>query len=607
MKRNIIIIFTIGLFLALGCEKIPLGNAFLNKAPGVDVTQDTIFSSLEYAQRYLWAGYRTLPFGINTNANATVNGNSSAKAAKMSNDLLEDLTDLSNTYLTWGGAYTLYYNGSYTAANEDGSGGPTKYHLTHEDSFKGIRIAYNFIQNIGKVPGVDPLLAKQLKAEALMIAAIHYADMYRHYGGMPWVNKAYLVTDNMTSFTRLTAQATCDSIVALCDRAVVDLPWAITNLVEWDGRFTKVAAMGLKARILLFNASPLFNSATPYLDGVAAQQKLVWHGSYDANLWVKARDAAKALITQVEAGSDYKIYHKVGNSYRQDFQDAYYTRGTGETLISIRDMFRTPSPSWNYTFYWSAYGWGACNPTDDYVKMFPMANGKAITDITSGYDATRPFFNAAGAAVRDPRLYETVTVNGDAFKGRDAQLWIGGLERPGAGGTQAVSGYIIHKFMLDLTTSTSVNAITHWPYLRLPEIYLSYAEAQNEINNGPDAECYRCVNLIRTRVGLANLPAGLTKDQFREAVLLERALEFGWEEVRFFDLIRYKREADFRKPLHGMNITRSASAPYTYTYTQTLLPVRSWQNNWSPKWYLSAFPLGEVNKGYGLVQNPGWE
>jgi hypothetical protein len=105
---------------------------------------------------------------------------------------------------------------------------------------------------------------------------------------------------------------------------------------------------------------------------------------------------------------------------------------------------------------------------------------------------------------------------------------------------------------------------------------------------------------------LGNLPAGLTRDQFREAVLLERALEFGWEEVRWFDLVRWVRANDFTKTLHGMNLFRSTNTPYTYTYTQFNLPLRYWAQTWSPKWYLAAFPQNEVNKGYGLLQNPGW-
>ena len=94
---------------------------------------------------------------------------------------------------------------------------------------------------------------------------------------------------------------------------------------------------------------------------------------------------------------------------------------------------------------------------------------------------------------------------------------------------------------------------------RLAEIYLSYAEALNEVNNGPTAEAYRCVNIVRSRAGLGNLPSGLSKDNFREALLNERACEFGMEEVRWFDIIRWKREDIFKKQLHGMNITKTGT------------------------------------------------
>lgn len=595
MKRYIIIFFTIGIFLVHGCENFPIGDAFLEKAPGVDVTADTIFSSLEYAERFLWGAYRTLPYGPNTVP-------AGAKENRMARDWLESLTDINESYLTYGGAFTLYYNGQYNAGTENSNTG-TKYHLTQEGNYKGIRMSYIFLQNIDRVKDADPAYIMRLKAEARMIIAIHASDLYRHYGGIPWLTHAYSVNEDFSNILRITARATCDSIISMCDKAAADLPWAIEDLEQWDGRFTKAAAMGLKARMLLFDASPLFNSDAPYLDGEASQTKLTWHGEYNADLWKKAADAAHELITLVESTGDYKLYHKVGNTYRKDFQDAYYQRGTGETLISIRDRFRSPTGSFtpqNYLFYASA-GYGCGTVTNDYVEMFPMANGLPINAAGSGYNPGNPYIN------RDPRLYETVVVNGDTYKGRIAESWIGGRDRLSITSSGWQTGYFLRKFTLDLNTSTSYGSIVHWPYLRLPEIYLSYAEASNEFNNGPDAEAYRCVNIVRSRVGLGNLPAGLTKEQFREAVLTERVCEFGWEEIRWYDLIRWKRESDFTKRLHGINIRRSATAPYTYTYELFETPVRYWMLNWSPKWYLSALPSDEINKGYGLVQNPGWE
>jgi starch-binding outer membrane protein, SusD/RagB family len=75
-----------------------------------------------------------------------------------------------------------------------------------------------------------------------------------------------------TDLPRLTSKATLDSIVSLIDTAIPDLPWEIEDKSNWDGRFTQASAMGLKARILLFGASPLFNDSAPFLEGEASSK-----------------------------------------------------------------------------------------------------------------------------------------------------------------------------------------------------------------------------------------------------------------------------------------------------------------------------------------------
>jgi hypothetical protein len=601
MKRNIIIsVIGLGLLLSLGCEKLKIGNDFLSKAPGVDVTQDTIFSNIMFAERFLWGAYSCLPYGINLNYTGTTRG------TLMQSSCLESLTDINFDYCTWAGA-APYYAGTITAASTDSW---LKYGLSDDGAYDCVRRCFIFLANIDRVPGVDPVYVKQLKAEARMLTAFSYAHIYRHYGGMPWLSHAYNVTEPAGQMIRLTARAYVDSITALIDKAMPDLPWAIDNPDVWDGRFTKITGMALKTRLYLFDASPLFNDATPYLDGDASQQFLTWHGGYDKNLWKKAADAAHDLIVHCETTGDFKMYHKAGNSFRKDFQEAYYLRGNGEVLVSLRCyLFRSPTSTSdnNYSFYNTSLSWGMQNPTDNYVRAFGMANGKPITDPTSGYDPANPFFTAAGVAVRDPRLYETVLVNGDAYRGRKAELWVGGQDVARGSYSYAPSSYHIRKFWLDGDAATSLGAIVHWPYIRLPEVYLSFAEADNEFNGGPSAEGYRCVNIVRNRVGLANLPAGLNQVQFREAILTERQCEFGWEENRWFDLIRWEREADFTKRLTGLTITRNAGPPVTFTYAQYNLPLRYWMTNFNRKWWLTAIPLNEISKGYGLVQNPGWE
>lgn len=586
MKNNIIIFLSlVWVLLAGGCKKIPVGDNFLEKPPSVDVTVDTIFSNLEYGKRLLTGAYSTLHYGLLYDFNA--------KGLGMAADILESLTDLTQSFRSDGAVNRIYYSGQYNASTEEDAAS-SKYSFLNEDNWKGIRMAYIFIENIDRVPDADENTKKELKAEARMIIAMHYCDMYRHFGGLPWVNHSIGVNEDM-KFPRLTARATLDSIVALIDKAEPDLPWTIKDLSNQDGRFTQASALGLKARILLFSASPLFNSSTPYLDGEASQKKITWYGGYDPSLWQKAADASGELIKKVESQAGYALI-KTGNP-RKDFQNGYYLRGNGEILISTRVVFRSSDPNYFYLGFLVTKMHGIGCPTQEYVDMFPMANGIPITDPASGYDPNHPYTN------RDPRLYETVLVNDDNYQGRKAELWIGGRERQTQSQSMAGSGYDMRKFLLDFDNATSIGAIVQFPYLRLPEIYLSYAEASNEVNNGPTTESYRCVNIVRNRVGMSNLPLGLSKEQFREAVLNERACEFGYEEIRWFDLIRWKRADDFKKNLHGVNIYKNGN---DFTYVKFELPKRGWQQLWSAEWYLSAMPPSEVNKNYGLVQNPGW-
>ncbi|WP_289054837.1 RagB/SusD family nutrient uptake outer membrane protein [Carboxylicivirga marina] len=582
------------------CEKLDFGNAALEAPPTVSVTVDTVFSKIEYAEQFLWGAYTSLPHGI-----PAANGDEAN--AQLIWDNLSCLTDVAHSFMTWGGCARFYYVGNYSAVTENHGGNVwngalgTKYNLYVANGWKGIRQAYLFIENIDKVPDATEAYKKQLIAEAKMIIAVHYTEMYRHYGGLPWVDKAYTVADD-TNLPRSTARETLDNIVALCDEAATDLPVTITD-PNWDGRFTRVSALGLKARVLLFGASPLFNDDTPFHPGQASEELLVWHGAKDNSLWQDAADAAVELINVAE-GAGYGLYNKSTKTgvdkYREDFRRAYYDRGNDEILISTRVTFRLANTIWgnkNIYFGMNSTPWGTGGPTNTFVEMFGMANGLPITDPASGYNPGFPerYQN------RDPRLYETVVVHGDMYKGAPADLT--NVDITGHANS-AKSGYIMRKFWLDRNTATSLGSVVQYPYLRLPEVYLSAAEALNEVNSGPTAEAYSYVDKVRARVGLPGLQTGLSQAEFREAVLEERTKELGYEQVRWFDLVRWKREDRFTSAYSMLNLTKNNGV---VSAEEVNTPTRFLQSNFSPKWYLSAFPTDEVNKGYGIVQNPGWE
>src|SRR5690606_33642779 len=87
-------------------------------------------------------------------------------------------------------------------------------------------------------------------------------------------------------------------IVHELDLAAQDLPTHFTtqtNLAEY-GRATKVAAMALKSRVLLYAASPLFNGNTDYANFKNPDGKQLVNQQYDVQKWAKAAAAAKDVI-----------------------------------------------------------------------------------------------------------------------------------------------------------------------------------------------------------------------------------------------------------------------------------------------------------------------
>ncbi|PTN07355.1 RagB/SusD family nutrient uptake outer membrane protein [Mangrovibacterium marinum] len=614
-----------GIALTSCVDDFAVGDSFLEKQPGVDVTQDTIFNSAEYARRFLWNDYSKLYYGLPIYWNSIDN--------KMNMGMFETLSDCWHSHLSWDGVNRHYYSGSYSAGTESGS--DTRFGYTNEETWEAIRQSWIFIENVDRVPDMDEAEKKRLKAEAKVIIASRYFDMFRHYGGLPILDHAIQVSNDASAyqFERGTVDATVTFMTQLLDQAAADLPWSLdaADISNWDGRFTRAAAMALKCKVLLFAASPLFNDSEPYCtEGPqeAVTNLQVWYGAYKPELWTELLQACESFFTELNQKGVYGLVQAAGTSpadYRTAFRNAYFTRGSGaanpEMLISTRVRYTYGSNwQWNYYFPQSNMN-GAFTPTQEYVEMFPMADG-------TPFDWDDPNDVANMFTQRDPRLFETILVEGASYQGRQAELWVGGREARQNSELetgQYATGYANYKFILDF--SANLNKPTLWPYLRLSEVYLIYAEAL--LKAGRTGEAINMVDQVRARVGMGGLEASnpdknlSDADVLMEEILRERACELGLEDVRLFDLIRNKRADLFQKQLHGLRIYRADGVqdswsdkdastrgprPTEFTYSKFELTnaKRAWWTSFSPKWYLAAFPPVEVNKGYGLTQNPGW-
>ena len=601
MKKTIkYILLTLIIGFAASCEDLILGDRFLEKAPGGDVTIDTIFSSKVYAEQYLATAYKSLHYGFPIDQTAKNNG--------IGTEMLETLTDVVQGNPTRGAS--KYYSGAITAGTENTSA-DTKYGFVKEGGWDGIRDAYIFIENVNRVPDMTDTEKKVRAAEAKMIVACHYADMYRHFGGLPWIDKAIYPGDD-TNKPRLTVEQTINNIIGLIDAAAADLPWKLENVTVDDGRFTKAAAIGLKIRLLLFTASPLFNDDVPYLDGEASTKLMCWLGKKDMVWYTRAKTACEEFFTELNANGGYGLVN-TGNP-RADFISAYHRRGNGEILISTRQTYMsTVLFSDPYYFYQTASNYGSAKPTLEGVDMFQFTDGTTF-DWTNPAHAASPFTTSTGVLNRDPRLYETATIQGDMMQNKRLDTYIStngtvkGWVRALGNAFNWQSGFGLRKFIRERQNGNGYLEVVQWPYLRLAEVYLSYAEILNELDM--ETEAYQYINIVRSRVNMPNINknGNLGKVGLRNEILLERVRELMYEEVRWFDIVRWKQADVFQKRLHGLLINCDTNDGKNLKFTRFEMEMdRYWRTTFSPKWYLSAFPPNEINKGYGLVQNPGWE
>ena len=134
-----------------------------------------------------------------------------------------------------------------------------------------------------------------------------------------------------------------------------------------------------------------------------------------------------------------------------------------------------------------------------------------------------------------------------------------------------------------------------------------YAEVLNKID-GPAAGL-PYLNEVRRRAGLGAIDISEVpvRSAFREKLEKERRLELAFENQRWFDLVRRDRQSDFKKKLYGLRSRgNDLNNPTEFTFEKIELGDHYWATNWDTKWYLAPTPQEEINKQYGMTQNPGW-
>jgi hypothetical protein len=568
MKNHKNIIAAIALIVAIaGCKKYEQ-----TPVDKVDITHifDPRDSAGVSAQKYLFGIYSVLRNGHNR-----IGGDYLDAAG---DDAISSASGPSNiaTILS-----TASYN-SYTIPSDENLFGTY---------YAGIRQANEFVNNIEVVPVLAKYNGYSMKyvwkSEARFLRAMFYFELVKRYGGVPLMgNHVYTISDDI-SLPRNSFDECVKYIVSECD-AIKDslLVYPISDPNADSHRPTKGSAMALKARVLLYAASPLFNGGN-----IDAANNLTGYTSFDAARWTAAAAAAKDVM-------DLGTYSLLPN-----FKDVFLTQNNPEILFMRQGGNNTNVETANGPVgFTAATGKGQTSPTQDLVNAFPMANGLPIGDAASGYDSNNPYNN------RDPRLTYTIMYNGAQWLNSEIQTFEGGQSKPNSSLQQTKTGYYMRKFMGNFENTNAYSShSTDWLIMRYADLVLGYAEALNE-SAGPTTDVYNALISIRKRAGieagagsLYGLKAGMTKEEMRTTIQNERRVELAFEESRYWDIRRWKlAETTMNQPRTGISIVKLGT---TLNYNPINVLTTRFD---APKMYLYPVPYDEVQKNPNMKQNPGW-
>ncbi|SDK01238.1 Starch-binding associating with outer membrane [Catalinimonas alkaloidigena] len=490
------------------------------------------------------------------------------------NTLTDGLTD--NAYNQHGSAVGTVWNYTRAEVNQDNGEAVTNELWSHAYGF--IRRSNLFFEKAA-ASSIDPEALTQLSGEMQFLRAYQYFDLMRWYGGVPLITSTFGLDDESYAVNRNTADEVAAFVVSECDEAIAKLP-SMSDPGYVTGRASVEAAMALKARTLLYAASPLFNA------------------SGDQAKWTAARDANKAVmeLSSVSLVEDAENYGEMFQGYNS------------QEVIFARYFTEVVNQGWGanlWLFPNSNGGWANTTPTQDLVDHYELTNGKLPEDPSSGYNPQDPYVN------RDPRFYESVLYNGAPFKGEEYEYFVDADDptNPELSGKDSPyssisphnasrTGYNFRKWTLESEGEYSGNT-GPWIVFRLGEFYLNYAEAQLAL--GEEEEARTAINAVRTRVGMP--PVTESGEALVERYRNERRIELVLEDHRFFDFRRWMIGPEvLNKPALGVQVIKDGT-----TLTYDFGKVATDQRKWNDRLYLLPIPSGEIQRsGSSLSQNPGY-
>ena len=435
------------------------------------------------------------------------------------------------------------------------------------------------------------------------------------------------------------------------------------RISNYGHTFSLEAVYALKAKVLLYAASPLFNGNAFYSDFRNKNGELLFNSTYDRNKWLLAAEAADKAAEMCEEGGRALISGATGKktdllNKMADIENMSFSRfSNSEYLLE----WKYPSPFYQFILprlvgdddNFDSQALGCLSPSMKMVEMYYTANGLPIdADITWSYSNRYKLASESSPVYegvipmnidvvnlhlrREPRFYACIagdrmywqrgtnTVDKDynflvkAHKGEEP--WGTQYDFIVSNSWQNINGYWLKKHLFSwfntLGYANNLQGNETAAIIRLAEVYLMQAEAWNEYLDQPDSKVYDPLDKVRERAGIlpvreawgsySNNPVKVTtKVGMRDIIHQEYSVEFAFEGHRYWDLRRWlTAHQTMNEKQYGWNVIGTTDQAF-YNYETGPVVVYSSNKFIAPRDYLDPFDAEEILIS-GMVQNPGW-
>lgn len=528
-----------------------------------------------------------------------------------------------------------------------------------------IRNCNIFLENVDRTYDMTEEDRNWWKADVKALKAYVYFELVRHYGPICLVPQNMPVNLPVKDYQlpRQHVDTCFKEIVNLLDEAMEYLPKHGQRVSNYGYTFSLEGAYALKAKVLLYAASPLFNGNAFYSDFKNKNGELLFNSTYDRNKWLLAAEAADKAAQMCEDGGRSLSGGSTGKktdllNVMSDVERSMFSRFNNEEYLI----------EWKYpaTFHefilprligddvnFENQALGCLSPSMKMVEMYYTENGLPIdADISWNYSnryklgsESSPDYEGViplNTSVvnlhlrREPRFYASIAGDrmywqrGTNTAETDYNLLVKAHKGEEPWGTQYdfiisnswqnINGYWLKKHLFSwiqtLGYGSSLQGNETAAIIRLAEVYLMQAEAWNEYLDAPDSRVYDPIDKVRERAGIkpvreawgsySNNPTKVTtKAGMRDIIQQENNIEFAFEGHRYWNLRRWLiAHQAMNEKQYGWNVLGTTDQAF---YNNETGPIVVWSKNKfiAPRDYLDPIDAEEILIS-GMVQNPGW-